>query len=257
VASAPPTAPEGTPGEWITGTLPPDADGIAGPVGLGFRVPMLVISPRSVGGWVSSDVFDHTSMLRLVETRFGVEVPNLSAWRRQTAGDLTATLRAPHRGSTVFVLPDPEFPARLDQQEMATLPCWSVPAVQQMPRQETVRAGLDLNAEPQFVPAGGETIVTASPRNAGVNAQQPAVLSQLSLTATGPSGWTVEPASKTTPQVVPPGGRAQAAWRVAAPRPGGCRHHGTLSPSRPPSSPGSGRSASRARPSRRCRSPFP
>jgi phospholipase C len=60
-----------------------------GPIGLGFRVPMLVISPWSRGGLVSSEVYDHTSMLRFLETRWGVEVPNLSQWRRETTGDLT------------------------------------------------------------------------------------------------------------------------------------------------------------------------
>jgi len=57
----PPTAPPGTDGEWITAPLPDDAGGIAGPTGLGFRVPMLVISPWSRGGWVASQAFDHTS----------------------------------------------------------------------------------------------------------------------------------------------------------------------------------------------------
>jgi phospholipase C len=88
----PPTAPEGTPGEWLTGNLPAAAGGIRGPVGLGFRAPCLVISPFSRGGYVCSQVFDHTSLLRFIETRFGVEVPNLSAWRRSVTGDLTAAL---------------------------------------------------------------------------------------------------------------------------------------------------------------------
>ena len=80
---APPTPPPGTPGEFLTlPTLPSTASGISGPIGLGFRVPGHVISPYSRGGLVSSDVFDHTSQLRLVETRYGVEVPNLTAWRR-------------------------------------------------------------------------------------------------------------------------------------------------------------------------------
>jgi phospholipase C len=35
-------------------------------------------------------VFDHTSTLRFVETRFRVRVPNLSSWRRRTTGDLTS-----------------------------------------------------------------------------------------------------------------------------------------------------------------------
>jgi len=91
----PPVAPPGTAGEYITATPLPDPSMLGspptyGPIGLGFRVPMLVISPFSRGGFVSSDTFDHTSILRFLEARFGAEVPNLSAWRRQTVGDLTS-----------------------------------------------------------------------------------------------------------------------------------------------------------------------
>jgi len=89
----PVTPPPGTAGEWLTAkTLPAAAEGINGPVGLGFRTPCLVISPFSRGGYVCSQVFDHTSLLRFVETRWGVEVPNLSPWRRANTGDLTAAL---------------------------------------------------------------------------------------------------------------------------------------------------------------------
>jgi len=88
---APPVAPKGTKGEFLTvSPLPTAANGIAGPIGLGFRVPMLVVSPFTRGGLVCPDVFDHTSMLRFLETRFGVEVPNLSEWRRGVSGDLTS-----------------------------------------------------------------------------------------------------------------------------------------------------------------------
>jgi phospholipase C len=86
------TPPPGTEGEWLTGNLPAAAGGINGPVGFGFRVPALVISPFSRGGYVCSDLFDHTSVLRFVETRFGVDVPNLSPWRRSVTGDMTAAL---------------------------------------------------------------------------------------------------------------------------------------------------------------------
>jgi phospholipase C len=90
---SPPTPTSGTAGEYLTvNPLPADANGIAGPLGLGVRVPMLVVSPFSVGGWVCSDTFDHTSQLRFLETRFGVTVPNLSSWRRSVTGDLTAAL---------------------------------------------------------------------------------------------------------------------------------------------------------------------
>jgi phospholipase C len=86
----PPTPRAGTKDEFVTvPTLPEAAQGIRGPIGLGFRVPMLVVSPFSRGGLVSSHVYDHTSTLRFLETRFRVRVPNLSAWRRRVTGDLT------------------------------------------------------------------------------------------------------------------------------------------------------------------------
>ena len=68
----PPTAPAGTAGEYLTASPPTIGDpdpgtlGIAGPLGLGVRVPMLVISPFSRGGHIASEVFDHTSQLKLV-----------------------------------------------------------------------------------------------------------------------------------------------------------------------------------------------
>jgi phospholipase C len=88
----PATAPAGTAGEYLTGTLPPGAGGITGPIGLGFRTPCLVISPFSRGGVRYSGVLDHTSLLRFIEARFRVPVPNLSAWRRSVTGDMTGAL---------------------------------------------------------------------------------------------------------------------------------------------------------------------
>lgn len=89
----PPTPPLGTAGEYLTvDPLPDDAGGLAGPVGLGIRVPMLVISPFARGGRVFSDVSDHTSQLRFIETRFGATIPNLSEWRRSVTSDLSQSL---------------------------------------------------------------------------------------------------------------------------------------------------------------------
>ncbi|MFF9183776.1 phosphocholine-specific phospholipase C [Streptomyces misionensis] len=62
----------------------------AGPYGLGQRVPMIVVSPWSKGGYVCSETFDHTSIIRFVERRFGVREPNISPWRRAVCGDLTS-----------------------------------------------------------------------------------------------------------------------------------------------------------------------
>jgi phospholipase C len=88
---APPTPPRGTKGEFLSvPLLPASAQGIRGPIGLGFRVPTIIVSPWTRGGLVCSDVFDHTSVLRLIERRFGAEVPNLSRWRRSVTGDLTS-----------------------------------------------------------------------------------------------------------------------------------------------------------------------
>jgi phospholipase C len=68
---------------------------ISGPIGLGTRVPMLAISPWSKGGYVNSQVFDHTSLIRFIEKRFGPKYPglvepNITPWRRAVAGDLTS-----------------------------------------------------------------------------------------------------------------------------------------------------------------------
>ena len=109
----PPTAPAGTPGEYLTATpsstLEPGNSsqtlGITGPLGLGMRVPMLVISPFSRGGHIASQTFDHTSQLQLVAARFGVEVPNVSAWRRATVGDLTSTMFQSPPSTKVPALP--------------------------------------------------------------------------------------------------------------------------------------------------------
>lgn len=92
----PPMPPAGTPGEYVTASS--SSSKYQGPIGLGVRVPMLVVSPFSAGGWVCSDPFDHTSQLQLLGARFGVEVPNVSSWRRAAVKDLTAalpTLRTP------------------------------------------------------------------------------------------------------------------------------------------------------------------
>jgi phospholipase C len=64
--------------------------GTTRPWGLGPRVPMYIVSPWSRGGWVSSQVFDHTSIGQFIEKRFGVTVPAISSWHRAVCGDLTS-----------------------------------------------------------------------------------------------------------------------------------------------------------------------
>ncbi len=69
------------------------------PFGLGPRVPMIVVSPWTAGGFVNSQVFDHTSVLRFLETRFGIAAPNISDWRRAVTGDLTSVFDFTQRGA--------------------------------------------------------------------------------------------------------------------------------------------------------------
>jgi phospholipase C len=123
----PPTPPPGTPGEYVGNW----------PIGLGFRVPCLVISPWSRGGFVYGGVADHTSTLRLLEARFGVEVPNLSKWRRAATGDLTAAFSfGLQPRDDVPLLPDTVKELRLAQYEAMALPLPRPPSRPAMPRQE-------------------------------------------------------------------------------------------------------------------------
>jgi phospholipase C len=78
--------------------------------GLGPRVPLYVISPWSRGGWVDSQVYDHTSVLRLIERRFGVSV-DVTPWRRAVCGDLTSAFDFSQRDARPFVA---SLPATLE-----------------------------------------------------------------------------------------------------------------------------------------------
>src|SRR5690625_2557850 len=84
---------------------------LAGPIGLGFRVPFVVASPWTRGGWVNSQIFDHTSVLQFLENflskKKGTSIieQNISPWRRAICGDLTSIFR-PYNGEKVK-LPTP------------------------------------------------------------------------------------------------------------------------------------------------------
>jgi phospholipase C len=125
----PPTAPEGTPQEWVDDL----------PIGGGFRVPCIVVSPWSTGGHVCSQNFDHTSVLQFLERFTGVAEPNISSWRRRTFGDLTQTLRLGQR-SQAPRLPDTQTGVNLAAYETANFPALTFPgAAQVQPHQERSR----------------------------------------------------------------------------------------------------------------------
>jgi phospholipase C len=127
----PPTPPAGTPGEFVEDL----------PVGAGFRVPAIIVSPWTVGGWVASEAFDHTSALRFLERLTGVEEPNISAWRRGAFGDLTSAFRFAAAQPLAPALPDDTAEQLLRaQEEVATLPRPTLPGVEQtFPTQEPGR----------------------------------------------------------------------------------------------------------------------
>jgi phospholipase C len=124
---APPIPPPGTPNEFVADMH----------TGLGFRVPCMVISPFSTGGWVCGQTFDHTSVLRFIERRFGVEAANVSDWRRATCGDLTAALglgEAPNLATPL--LPETEDALGMVALNFAALPEPEIPTAQTVPSQE-------------------------------------------------------------------------------------------------------------------------
>jgi phospholipase C len=202
--------------------LYPGVTGVAsfapGPYGMGARVPCLIVSPWSRGGWVCSQVFDHTSVLQFIEKRFGVKESHITPWRRSISGDLTAALN--------FKVADPKPPALpvtddyvsfvlngaltpvtqamiVAGKQPAPNITITVPTVQVMPTQEPGRrlaralpyvlqadATVDLNAQTVSIEFENTGTVGAffhvRTAEAAMNAGQ----------GTGPWGYTVDPAKR-------------------------------------------------------------
>jgi phospholipase C len=105
------------------------AEARSGPIGMGFRVPMIVASPWSRGGRVNSQLFDHTSTLQFlehfVEQKFhkALKEENISAWRRAITGDLTSIFRPydPKDGALEFLNRD-KFVVSIEQARHKEIP---------------------------------------------------------------------------------------------------------------------------------------
>ena len=124
---APPVPPPGTADEFINEL----------PIGGGFRVPCIIVSPWTTGGWVSSENFDHTSVLQFLEHFTGVRESNISDWRRKTFGDLTSVFNFRNANNRPPVLPDTSGPLSLAKYTGTNLPAPVIPgAGQQHPEQE-------------------------------------------------------------------------------------------------------------------------
>ncbi|MFD9943011.1 phosphocholine-specific phospholipase C [Nonomuraea sp. NPDC059023] len=100
------------------------------PIGLGIRVPMTVVSPWTAGGHVASQIFDHSSTCRFLETWLGVRFPDITPWRRTVAGDLTSAFDF----SGTAQPPAPATPAPVPAFSGRWRP--APPASQSMPEQE-------------------------------------------------------------------------------------------------------------------------
>jgi phospholipase C len=121
-------------GEYYTNTV----DGVSAtrPYGMGPRVPMYIVSPWTRGGWVCSQVFDHTSTIRFLEARFGVAEPNITPWHRAVSGDLTSAFDFAHANEEELPeLPDMSY-ATVDTLVITGLPAVSVPELQTLPVQD-------------------------------------------------------------------------------------------------------------------------
>ncbi|MBO9621638.1 MAG: hypothetical protein J7500_02895 [Sphingomonas sp.] len=124
---APPVPPAATPHEFVEGL----------PIGGGFRVPCILVSPWTMGGWVCSQPFDHTSILQFLERLTGVREANISDWRRQTFGDLTSAFRFDQPMRRPPVLPATGDMLAFAKNAAANFPAPPIPgAEQQAPVQE-------------------------------------------------------------------------------------------------------------------------
>ena len=140
---------------------------VPGAYGLGQRVPMLVVSPWSTGGFVCSETFDHTSVIRLIESRFGVREPNITPWRRAVCGDLTSAFDFSRTHPKAPKLPDTAAYAPPDRErhdDYVPVP----PAVGALPRQERgVRPSRALGYRVEVAAAVSERGLAVTIRNAG------------------------------------------------------------------------------------------
>jgi phospholipase C len=107
------------------------------PYGLGPRVPMYAVSPWSTGGYVCSEVFDHTSVIRFLERRFGVLEPNISPWRRAVCGDLLSCFDFSGATYRPLRLPDVTASATRAAAQTRTV----IPPTPTLPRRPSQAAG--------------------------------------------------------------------------------------------------------------------
>ncbi|CAN5342974.1 phospholipase C, phosphocholine-specific [soil metagenome] len=201
------------------------------PYGMGPRVPMYILSPWSRGGWVNSQVFDHTSIIRFMEARFGVMEPNISAWRRAVSGDLTTAFNFADPNDEAFFANLPSTLAlanksrALTSRTTPTLPATSLP-IQTDGVRPSRALPYDLNASCKVTPGTGgpasarvELVFGNTGRQAGVfHVDDRRNLSDL------PRRYTVEPAKQLVGAWTPATTGAYDLWVLG---PNGFHRHAT------------------------------
>jgi phospholipase C len=144
--------------------------GTVRPWGLGPRVPMYVISPWSRGGWVNSQVSDHTSIGQFLERRFGITVPAISPWHRAICGDLTSAFDFKNPNDTNF----PELPrimnpaaalAAADQRLKPAAPTMSEKLFQEPGISRSRALPYELHVDARIQPRASQVVLTF--RNTG------------------------------------------------------------------------------------------
>jgi phospholipase C len=182
--------------------FPGDADHPAGPYGLGVRVPMIVVSPWTRGGWVNSELFDHTSLIRFLETRFAhrgddLVESNITPWRRAVVGDLTTAFdfKTPNASRRVNLPGTDDFKPEdlVRQPDEVPVP----PADQRLPHQE--RGVRPARAIPYTLHADGHASAEAF-TIAFKSAGRAAAVFQVRSAINGqePRNYTVEPGKQLT-----------------------------------------------------------
>jgi phospholipase C len=146
------------------------------PLGLGPRVPLIIVSPWTKGGYVNSQVFDHTSVIRFLETRFGVREPHITPWRREVTGDLTSMFDfATPNAAPIASLPDASLlPARAEKAKVLpwpTAPTGAVALPSQEPGQRPARPlPYDFEVAANLKPKGlALTLINSGAAGAGFN----------------------------------------------------------------------------------------
>jgi phospholipase C len=191
------------------------------PVGLGPRVPMLIVSPWTAGGQVCSSVLDHASTLLFLEKWLAakglaapdkIQCPYISPWRRAVCGDLTNVFNFHNTG-----------PARLEARWRAIPGGTKAPAVpepQSFPVLPTAVTRFACPLRYEFFVHGrvdGDGQFALQLANTGADGVALIAYWQPMANAQTPYHYTIEAGKSLAPTPVPAGADGGYDWAVYGP----------------------------------------